>query len=135
MEKIQRRHLLVCCEGAGIAMNLEEHGCLRPASAIWTAMIQEAPSDPRWYFLAARNLLARGKLERARQQLVNHQFLSGDRAEALLDQATMLLTMGFKRQAARRAVEAMSFIKDGARLEQARSLLKRSGVRRPLDRP
>lgn len=128
LEKIRREHLLVSCRGAQEALRLEQHGCLPPAGEIWTALIEEAPADPRWYLMAARNLLVRGKPARARQQLIHHLYLSGDRGAALLDQARVLLGAGYGRRAARRAVEAMAFIKDGPRLAEARELLGRCEV-------
>ena len=128
LEKIRRQHLLVSCRGVGAALRLEGQGCPGEAGAIWDALITEAPSDPRWYLLAARNLLARGKPARARQLLVHHLYLSRDRAGALLDQARILLEAGYKGRAGRRAVEAMAFARDGPRLAEARALLQQCGV-------
>ncbi len=127
LDKIHREHLLVSCGGAQAALHLEQQGCLQEAGAIWSAMSAEAPADPRWYLMTARNLLARGEPARARQQLIHHLYLTRDRAGALLVQAELLLKMGYGKLAARRAVEAMAFIKGGARLAVARRLLDQCG--------
>lgn len=125
LERLLRRHLLLSCQGAQTALRLEQHGCLEQAGAIWTALIDEAPADPRWYLMSARNLLARGELIRARHQLVNHVYLAPDRPAALLDTARIFLKLGHARQAGRRTVEAMALAGDGPRRREAERLLVR----------
>ncbi len=125
LEQLRRRYLLVSCRGAQAALELEEHGCQREAAPIWTALIHEAPADPRWYLMAARNHLARRQPDRARQQLVHHLYLAKDRAAALLVQARMMRAFGHNRRAARLAVEAMAFAPGGPRKKEAQELLNR----------
>ena len=128
LEELRRRYLLVSCGGAQAALELEQRGCLREAGPIWTALMHEAPSDPRWYLMAARNHLALGRPRRARQQLVHHLYLAHDRAAALLVQARLMLAFGHRPRAARLAVEAMAFAGSGRLHEEAKELIDQCGA-------
>ena len=123
-----RRELLVGCRGAALALELEAHGCVAAAGSLWEALSQEAPNDARWPLQVARALILQGHEARSEALVMNHVFLSEDRASALNGAARMLEAVGKPRRAARRAVEALAHAK---RLEQqldALRILARTGA-------
>jgi tetratricopeptide (TPR) repeat protein len=124
---LERRELILACRGAQLALRLEAKGCLAVARSVWEALAREGPSDARWPLQVARVLILEGQAARAEPHLTNHVFLSEDRSDALLRAARMLETVGRRRSAARRAVDALPH---ASRLEQqleALRILRRTG--------
>jgi tetratricopeptide (TPR) repeat protein len=127
LEQLERRDLLVECQGAQLATRLLAAGCPRVALAIWERLEREAPSDPRWPLQAGAAWLSLGEVERARLRFVEASFLSRDRPAALLTIARLHLEARLPRLAGGYTVDALAFpLSLGQRVEAVR-LLAASG--------
>ncbi len=127
LDRVRRRYALVGCAGAQLAVRLERWGCLDAAAAVWSALADEAPADPRWPLQQARILLARGSLDRAAPLLTSHVYLAADRQAAMLTAAEVQLQAGDRAGAGRRATMALDLARTPAAAAAAVALLRRAG--------
>jgi hypothetical protein len=126
--RLQRRALLVGCQGAQLARRLAAAGCRGEALEVWAALMAEAPSDPRWPLEAARMQLALGRERQATLTLVDHVYLSRDRAAGLLQAARTLIAGGAQQLGARLAVEAAMFTRRREQIDELVELLRQAGL-------
>ena len=125
LQRLQRQDLLLHCRGVQAARRLERAGSLPQAGTIWAALMQEAPTDPRWPLARARNLLLQALPARAEALLQGHVYLSTDRVAALQRAAQVLLLTGHPRRAGRKAVESLAFAETPRHYADAERLLRR----------
>lgn len=131
LERLKQRRQLLGCDAWRLVLRLLEHGCLRQARKVLVALAQEEPSRPRWALELGRVELALGHLSRADQHLMSYTYLrSGHRAEAMLVVAMLMRMSGHCRQAARQAVESMTFASSLQQQLEALRIIRLCGMRR-----
>jgi hypothetical protein len=94
---------------------------------IWYDLQRESPSDARWFLETARIWSLRGHYDRAELDFQQAAFLSSHRADTYLIAGRILLEAHVPRLAAKKAVEALPFVKRRSQQGEALHLLEASG--------
>jgi tetratricopeptide (TPR) repeat protein len=128
LEQLQRRRLLLGCEGSRLARRLAGHGCHGEALDVWRALTRETPSDGRWLLEAARTLLVLGRATEAILVLGEQVYLGPDRAASALRAARALIAAGHRRPAARFALDAITLTRRIDQVFEGAQLLRDAGM-------